>query len=95
MAPKQSVKALISNPTRRTERVFLVGVELKSGTGFDVRDSLEELTELAVTAGGTVVGTGLQKLESPVAATFLGPGKPREFADPCLAQNIHPIIFDD
>ena len=40
-------------------RVFLVGVEfLKSSLASDVRDSLEELAELAVTVGAKVEGQG-------------------------------------
>ena len=39
---------------------------------YDVETSLEELRELARTAGYPVVGTATQKLQSPVAATFMG-----------------------
>ena len=70
-------------------------MELKSGSAAAVRESLEELTELAVTAGATVVGTGIQKLQTPVAATFIGPGKAGEFADRCRVENIDTVIFDD
>ena len=70
-------------------------MELKSGSAAAVQESLEELTELAVTAGATVVGTGIQKLQTPVAATFIGPGKAREFADRCREDNIDTVIFDD
>ena len=37
------MKALVSTATKKTERVFLVGVELKSRPAWDVRDSLDEL----------------------------------------------------
>ena len=40
------MKALIETRNRRTERVFLVGVELKSRNGSESDDSLEELAEL-------------------------------------------------
>ena len=70
-------------------------MELKSGSAAAVQESLEELTELAVTAGATVVGTGIQKLQTPVAATFIGPGKAGEFADRCRVENIDTVIFDD
>ena len=75
------LKALASNGNHRTERVFLVGVELKSRTSWDVTDSLDELVQLAETAGGEVLGNGVQKLEAPLAATFIGPGKAQEFAN--------------
>jgi GTPase len=89
------LKALISTATKRTERVFLVGVELKSRTALDTRDSLDELSELAVTAGGNVVGDGTQKMEAPVAATFIGTGKADEFAKHCSRNEVDTVIFDD
>ena len=70
-------------------------MELKSRTAFDVRDSLDELTELARTAGGEVVGEGVQKLEKPTAASYIGPGKAEEFAELCRAQEVDTVIFDD
>ena len=88
------MKALISN-NKTTERVFLIGLELKSRTAFDVRDSLDELNELATSAGAAVVGDGTQKLETPVAATFIGSGKAKEFADDCREQDVDTVIFDD
>jgi GTP-binding protein HflX len=89
------LKALIDIRGRRTERVFLVGVELKSKKGGESRDSLEELTELATTAGGQVVGEGVQKLISPCATTFIGKGKAGEFSDHCRRADVDTVIFDD
>ena len=90
------MKALYSTAReKRTERVLLVGVELKARQAWDVRDSLDELAQLATTAGGDVVGEGLQKLERPVAGTFIGPGKAEEFAVRCREEKIDTVIFDD
>jgi GTPase len=89
------LKALIETRNRRTERVFLVGVELKQRIGRDIRESLEELAELATTAGGDVVGDGLQKLVSPCASTFIGKGKADEFALHCRRADVDTVIFDD
>lgn len=88
------MKALISL-NNRTERVFLIGLELKSGSSWATRESLDELAELAVTAGGTVVGDGTQKLEAPVAGTFIGSGKATEFASFCVANDVDTVVFDD
>ena len=88
------MKALISI-AKKTERVFLVGLELKSGPSWQTRESMEELAELAATAGGTVAGTGTQKLESPAAGTFIGSGKAREFADFCRGNDVDTVVFDD
>lgn len=58
-------------------------------------DGLEELGELAATAGAEVVGEGVQKLASPCAATFIGKGKADQFAATCKAADVDTVIFDD
>jgi GTP-binding protein HflX len=92
---RAELKALIETRNRRTERVFLVGVELKSRQSRDVDDSLTELAELATTAGGEVVGDGIQKLATPCAATYIGKGKAEEFAKHCQGADVDTVIFDD
>lgn len=89
------MKALIETRNRRTERVFLVGVELKSRQAGALRESLEELSELATTAGGEVVGDGIQKMAAPCAATYIGKGKADEFAQHCHRADVDTVIFDD
>lgn len=54
-----------------------------------------ELSELAVTAGGVVVGDGLQKVAAPCATTFIGKGKAEEFAETCKSADVDTVIFDD
>ena len=75
--------------------MFLVGVELKSRRGVELDDSLKELAELATTAGGEVVGDGVQKLAAPYAATYIGKGKAEEFAGHCQKADVDTVIFDD
>ena len=89
------MKALIETSRRAPERVFLVGLEFKSRSSWDLQDSLAELEELAATAGGDVVGNGTQKLDNPVAGTFIGSGKADEFAAQCRRENVDTVIFDD
>ena len=89
------MKALISTANNQTERVFLIGLELKSRAAWEVQDSLDELNQLAATAGGEVVGSGTQKLEAPFAATFIGSGKADEFARHCRREQVDTVIFDD
>jgi GTP-binding protein HflX len=89
------LKALIETFRRTPERVFLVGVELKERTALDLQDSLAELGELAATAGGHIIGTGIQRIEKPVARTFIGSGKAVEFAASCKTQKVDTVIFDD
>jgi len=89
------LKALIETRTRRTERVFLVGVDLLGRNGWATRDSLAELAQLVATAGGEVVGDGVQKLDAIQAATFIGRGKAEEFAAHCRRHKVDTVIFDD
>lgn len=89
------MKSLIQTRDTRSIRVFLIGVELKSRTAADVSESLAELAELAETAGTQIIGEGVQKMATPVAATYIGPGKAEEFAAACKANDVDTIIFDD
>ncbi len=89
------MKALVETASRKTERAFLIGVELKSRSAWDVRDSLDELAELASTAGAAVIGDGTQKLESLHPGTYIGGGKAAEFALYCKEQAVDTVIFDD
>lgn len=89
------MKSLIETRTTRTERVFLVGVELKSNVTQALRESLDELAELAQTAGGTVVGEGTQKVMGTHPATYIGRGKAEALAAQCKALHVDTVIFDD
>ena len=89
------MKSLIENRNTRPERVFLVGVERQNHDRAALRDSLAELGELTTTAGGEVVDTGIQKMESLSPATFIGKGKAEEFADFCRRNDVDTVIFDD
>jgi GTP-binding protein HflX len=92
------LKALIETRNTRPEKVFLVGVELKSrkpADAGDTGDSLAELGELAQTAGAVIAGDGIQKMESPTPATFIGKGKAEEFAQFCKRSGVDTVIFDD
>ena len=88
------MKALAENQGD-TERVFLIGAELQRGGAVDARESLDELAELANTAGAEIVGDGLQKLARPHAATFIGKGKAAEFAEQCRNGFVDTVLFDD
>lgn len=90
------MKSLVTtNAVAKTERVFLIGVELNDRTKSQVQESLDELSELAKTAGGHVVDRGTQVIERPTAATFIGSGKAEQFAAFCKGCDIDTVIFDD
>ena len=89
------MKALVKHRNARTLRAFLIGVELKSRNAADIRESLAELAELAATAGAEIIGEGVQKMDTPAPATFIGKGKAEEFAGHCKEQKVDTIVFDD
>ncbi|HEY5233324.1 MAG TPA: GTPase HflX [Verrucomicrobiae bacterium] len=94
-SPSHQLKSLVNLTRKRSERVFLVGVELKSRGRAELRESLDELAELAQTAGAEVAGDGIQKMESLNAATFIGKGKAEEFSKFCKANDVDTVVFDD
>ncbi|KAF2565134.1 hypothetical protein F2Q70_00014804 [Brassica cretica] len=79
------------------EKAYLVGVERKGGGEclFDIEESLEELEQLADTAGLMVVGSTYQKLASPNPRTYIGSGKVSEIKSAINALDVETVIFDD
>ena len=89
------MKGLIDIINRETERVFIVGVQLKGEDAWCIDASLDELEELVGTAGGEVAGRGTQRLDKGNAATFIGPGKARGFAEECREAGVDTVVFDE
>lgn len=77
----------------KRERVILVGVSLADSD--DAEQSLDELEELARTAGALCVGRVLQKREQMHPATYLGRGKTGELKDLIWETQADGIICDD
>ena len=76
------------------ERVILFAVS--TGNGDDARgDSLEELEELAQTAGAVTVGTLIQSRERIHPGTYLGKGKIEELKDMIWEKEATGVICDD
>jgi len=61
---------------------------------FDAATSLDELAELAATAGVEVRGQMIQKRESPDQSTCIGSGRLEEIAEICKNAEIPLLIFD-
>lgn len=81
-----------------SERTILIGMEYNGGAsilGWSAEDSLEELKQLADTAGAEVVTKVLQKRAKPDPAFFIGKGKVQELALYVQQENIDLCIFDD
>ena len=77
------------------EKAILVGLERGGLTRWDVEDSLNELRQLAATAGADVIDTVVQKLEKPTAPFYIGKGKAEEVARQCGEKHVTSLIFDD
>lgn len=75
------------------ERVILVGVSEQDGD--DTEDSMEELAELARTAGAEVEGTLIQNRERVHPGTYVGKGKVEEIREMLIQTKAVGIICDD
>ena len=89
------MKGLVEIINRETERVFIVGVQLKGQDAWCIDESLDELEELVGTAGAEVAGRGMQRLDRFNAASFIGPGKARGFAEECREAGVDTVVFDE
>lgn len=77
----------------RKERVVLVAVDLEDGT--DVEHSLDELEELAQTAGAITVGRLIQKRDAIHPGTYIGKGKIEELKDILWQTEADAVVCDD
>ena len=75
------------------EQVILVGVQLDEND--NVKESLDELEELADTAGAQTVGKIIQNRETVHPGTYIGKGKIEEVRALMLATDATGIICDD
>jgi GTPase len=82
-------------PKKRPERAVLVGLEQDGVSKWDLRDSLDELRELASSAGAQVVDTVTQKLDKPTAPYYIGKGKAELIKGSFQTQQVTSVIFDN
>lgn len=85
--------AEIFETKQMTERVILVGVSYHDND--DTAQSLDELGELAATAGAVTVGRLIQNREAPHPGTYLGKGKIEELRQLIWEEDATGIICDD
>ena len=81
--------------SRDTERALLVGLERGGHSHWEIKDSLEELGELARSAGAEVVDSITQRLPQPTPNFFIGKGKAEQIAQLCNRHDVQTVIFDD
>jgi GTP-binding protein HflX len=79
--------------TSTTDRALLVALD----SGDDLRDriSMDELRELAATAGAEVVGEFRQRRQKPDMTTFIGKGKVEELFIEVKALDANLVIFNN
>jgi len=82
-------------PRKTHERALLIGLEQAGVTKWDLQDSLEELAELASSAGAEVVATITQKLQKPTAPYYIGKGKAELIKESLQDRRVTSVIFDD
>ena len=84
-----------TSPHKKQERALLIGLEKEGVSKWDLRDSMEELRELASSAGAEVVDTVTQKLQKPTAPYYIGKGKAEWIKDSLQDRQITSVIFND
>lgn len=84
-----------TRPKKAHERALLIGLEQQGVSKWDLQDSLEELAELANSAGAEVVDTVTQKLQKPTAPYYIGKGKAESLKPALHDRQVTSVIFDD
>jgi GTP-binding protein HflX len=84
-----------TRPKNTHERAILIGLEKQGVSKWDLRDSMEELRELANSAGAEVVDTVTQKLPKPTAPYYIGRGKAELIKESMADREVTSVIFDD
>ena len=79
----------------KEEQAILVGLIYGTQSEAQVKEYLEELAFLALTAGATTVKRYIQKLPHPDSRTFIGKGKLEEIKKYLEGKDIGLVIFDD
>jgi GTP-binding protein HflX len=77
-----------------TETAILARVVLPSDTNEEVEESLEEMRQLAWTAGADIACTTLQRRQKPCPATLVGQGKAEEIKAAVEELGVDVVIFD-
>ena len=79
----------------RQRRAFLIGLILPGRPGHVVEEHLDELAQLAESAGAQVVGRAVQGRKAPDPATYIGRGKAEEIGAAARELGADLLVFDD
>ncbi|HHE47194.1 MAG TPA: GTPase HflX [Bacteroidetes bacterium] len=79
----------------RPEKAIIVGVQRKGVPAWEVNDNLDELEQLADTAGALVTARVTQDRPCPDPSTFIGRGKVEQISGLVSVNDVSLVIFDD
>lgn len=77
------------------EKAILVGIFRQPGQRISARESVEELAELAGSAGALVVDSFIQERAHPDPAYLVGKGKLEEIRDCVVTRQADLVVFDE
>lgn len=77
------------------EKAVLVGLIMPNQPESRLKEYLDELEFLVMTAGGETIKRFVQKVDRPNTATFVGKGKAEEIGEYVKAAEADMIVFDD
>lgn len=92
---KDPIVVLWPQFAEKKEKAILVGLQLPGIDRKEIEDSLEELRELAKTAGAIVEKIEITKKDAPTPNIYIGEGKAEEIGKLCHEKGIDLVIFDD
>ncbi len=86
---------LLETQNNETETVLLVGVLLRGEEEWSVKDTMDELAQLAESAGADVKGRFLVRQQKIKAGHYIGTGKAEEISDWIKENRVSMVVFDD
>ncbi len=81
--------------TSGSETAIIVGAVVRGRCNEEAQDSVEELVQLARTAGALVIQSITQSVSRLNSSTYIGAGKVKEVAAIVAERNADMVIFDD
>ena len=92
---RENMTELFETQNTDAETVLLIGVVIRGGEEWQVRDTLDELAQLVESAGAEVKGRFLCRQQKIKAGHYIGTGKAEEIADWIKENPVSMVVFDD
>lgn len=86
---------LLETQSNESESVLLVGVLLRGEEEWKVKDTMDELAQLAESAGAVVKGRFMVRQQKIKAGHYIGTGKAEEISDWIKENGVSMVVFDD